>query len=103
MITDLIDYFRVRFPNGYENKLLTIIGYIYNQNQGIISRQELYNKCKIPYSIFSASEQPNISDSASLSFQSLKDLDAQSQTAERLIHIKGIRKYLIFLMKMLTS
>ena len=84
MITELIEYLKLRFPNSYENKLLTILGYIYNQNQGIISSQELHSKCKIPYSIFSASIQPDIGESASYSFQSLKDFDDQIQTAERI-------------------
>lgn len=84
MITELHEYLKLRFPNDYENKLLTILGYVYNQNQGIISRQELLHKCKIPYGVFLASMQPDISESASYSFQSLKDFDDQIQTAERI-------------------
>ena len=84
MITELIEYLKLRFPNDYENKLLTILGYIYNQNQGIISHQELHYKCKIPYGAFPASIQPDIGESASYGFQSLKDFDDQIQTAERI-------------------
>jgi len=84
MITELIEYLKFRFPNDYENKLLTILGYIYKQNQGIISSQELHYKCKIPYSVFPASIQTDIGESASYSFQSLKDFDDQVQTAERI-------------------
>ena len=83
MITDLIEYLKPRFPNDYENKVLTILGYVYNQNQGIISRQELFHKCKIPYGVFPSSIQPDIGKSASYSFQYLKDVEDQIQTAER--------------------
>jgi len=62
---------------------LTILGYVYNQNQGIISRQELFHKCKIPYGVFPSSIQSDIGKSASYSFQYLKDVDDQIQTAER--------------------
>lgn len=84
MITEIIEYLKIRFPNDYENKLLTILGYVFNQNQGIISRQELHYKCKIPYGLFHASIQPDIGESARYSYQSLKDFDDQIQTAERI-------------------
>ncbi|MFW9873641.1 MAG: hypothetical protein ACFFG0_11090 [Candidatus Thorarchaeota archaeon] len=63
---------------------MTILGYVYNQNQGIISLQELFQKCKISYGVFLESKQPDIGESASYGFQFLKDFDDQIQTVERI-------------------
>ena len=83
IISYLIDFLKIRFPHNYEDKIYQIIGYIYDQDQGIISRQELFNKCKIPHSCFLSSEQFEDSIESKGSIQQLKDFHDKIRIDER--------------------
>ncbi len=83
IISGLIDFLKIRFPHNYEDKIYKIIGYIYSQDQGIISRQELFNKCKIPHSCFSSSEQFEDSIESKGTIQQLRDFHDKIRIEER--------------------
>ncbi|HEC37076.1 hypothetical protein LCGC14_1518220 [marine sediment metagenome] len=83
VIYDLINFLKKRFPHRYEDKIYKVIGYIFGQDQGTISRQELFSKCKIPHSFFPSSEQFEDSLESKGPIQQLRDFQDKIRINEK--------------------